>query len=375
MTSCKHTSWVRLSKKKHLFTKNTFDYQVQISDRGEVLLESLPHADTEYVSFILFIGNEGKSRALTNIGIDRLKYNNRAHGEAHLFLAPDKEVGFPLLIADMNMPLHNRISRPGRDQKCHESSTHSITDRSIVLENPLEVADTIYQRMLVPFADIVCFFVNDLGGCDRILRRIAMWSETGIYPKPSPWLVLIVQEVEQRNYLEKLKEFNTNKIFKGVRVYCINSARYQTRVRDRSTDSNELKYELRELLRRARAEKQKKGLLFSARHLAGFFNYIRRNPPFNQKEPLNLIAVSRSDHPVSNELGFHLENFLDNFQSPDLLQKFAIPTIASCLILDQYPPGMHCKRSLSVFKYLTHKMFLTPYIKRPRKMRMQLTKN
>jgi hypothetical protein len=248
-----------------------------------------------------------------------------------------------MLIADTNIPLNNRVSRPIKAQRCHESFVHSIVDIDTQLEKPVDVADIIYQDMLLPFADLICLFVNDLGGLAKVAKRIAVWLRAEQPSKTPPWLVLVVEGIEPQSCLEELEYLKSTNRVQGLHIHQTYTTNRRTKSNLQSIKSNKLELELRALCKQTQTAKIKKGLLFSARHLAGFFHYTGKHPAFIEKRPLNFIQISRFDHPVTNDLKFHLHNFLKNFKSANLLMKFAIPTIASSFILDQYPPGMHCK--------------------------------
>ncbi|KAF4972947.1 hypothetical protein FSARC_616 [Fusarium sarcochroum] len=58
-------------------------------------------------------------------------------------------------------------------------------------------------------------------------------------------------------------------------------------------------------------------------------------------KPYDFVQVSRLQTPVAVDLACHVANFLRIFQSWNEIRDTAIPLIASSLLLDQFPPGMH----------------------------------
>jgi hypothetical protein len=60
----------------------------------------------------------------------------------------------------------------------------------------------------------------------------------------------------------------------------------------------------------------------------------------------NFITASRIENPVLINLRGHFIDFLQNIKNYEKLLDFAIPVIASSLLLDSHPPDMHCKSSM-----------------------------
>jgi hypothetical protein len=54
------------------------------------------------------------------------------------------------------------------------------------------------------------------------------------------------------------------------------------------------------------------------------------------------MEASRLANPVPQGFSYHIANFLANVQ-PSLIKHFAVPYIASALVLDSHPPEMHGK--------------------------------
>jgi hypothetical protein len=95
-------------------------------------------------------------------------------------------------------------------------------------------------------------------------------------------------------------------------------------------------------------ERRKAGVLFSATHLEAMLRHATETR--NYEQPLNLIEFSRTFNPVPVGISTNISRFLANFSSIPEIENFAVPALASALLLDAFPPGMHGK-SLMILLY------------------------
>lgn len=82
-------------------------------------------------------------------------------------------------------------------------------------------------------------------------------------------------------------------------------------------------------------------LLFSVYHFNGLFDRRLESVNLLSESPYNYIEAARQDFPVSTDITTHFANFLDLFPSAEELHQIGAPVIASSILLDHYPPGMH----------------------------------
>lgn len=345
MNTCKHTRWLRLSRKDKRFVLET-------SDRAQRLLDNLPRPEEQSPSLITLVGNHAKLQALRELGISSIGASKRGHGEIHLSLLPSSEhTDNPILIADGNVPLQNRLGRPWKPQLCHELSVRPFPD-DLTFEKPVNIADYIYHRALFPFTDVICFFATDLGGIKRVVQHLARWMDKG---QPSsldihPWLIIVVDDGVEQDVLAMFWELIRTEMsmditdrFAGVRIVSLigTLSRCKGRRRSRRDPWGRLSHEIVNISHLARQARQRANCLFSARHLAGFLQHSTVRTTEAPREPFDFVLTSRLGNPIAPDLEIHLSRFLEHFRSSDSLKRFAIPVIASSFILDHYPPGMH----------------------------------
>ncbi|OHE90234.1 hypothetical protein CORC01_14468 [Colletotrichum orchidophilum] len=369
MTRCKHTGWLRVATKDQA-------YVVESSDRAQRLLDNLPRPDSQYPSTLVLIGNATKRVAMQRLGVYITAPNTaRGHGEIHLSVAPVGASGArPTLIADADIPPHKRLGRPRKSTLCHElvarplSISHGASIPSAMPSampstmpsTAVECGDHIYNRMLIPFADAVCFFADDIGGIEVVAQRLASWLDLDTPSTSSvrPWLVVVVNGGEEDSTRSRLLQSvrkrtnaHVSERFHGVRVISLadktpKSLRRHLRSLRWDILSNELSY----MTETKRVERVLASCLFSATHLAGLLRHAAEHVGGVGAPPLDFLAVSRLDNPVAADLPAHLARFLTHCDSVDDLKRFAVPVIASSFVLDHYPPDMHLFDPRDVFQ-------------------------
>lgn len=352
MDLCKHTGWLRLSTRER-------GHVLEVSDRAQRLLDSLPSPERQFPSMIILIGNGTKRLTMQHLGVEITRPNTiRGHGEVHLSISPATQTGErPLLIADSDVPPHSRLGRPRKSPLCHEITARPIPQPSddAAASKVEHAADRIYSRLLVPFADVVCVFANDLGGLNSVARRVTAWLDLGRSSNVTvcPWLVIVIDDGEEtvvrQAFTDMLREktsIGVSEVFQGVRIVSLKQMSPKTMRRSLPPVRwdilcNELSY----MAETKRIERRLASSLWSATHLAAFLRHAADEQTDEAAGPLSFLAVSRTDNPVAPDLEAHLADFLRSFHSLKHLKEFAIPVIASSFLLDQYPPGMHRKSS------------------------------
>ena len=90
-----------------------------------------------------------------------------------------------------------------------------------------------------------------------------------------------------------------------------------------------------------RTERADSLTLFSAQHLAVFMEHTCSHFADGSGEPFNFIKTTRTGNPPAADLKDHLTNFLQMVNTPEEVSSFAVPLVASSLLLDNFPPDMH----------------------------------
>ncbi|KAI9146754.1 Vegetative incompatibility protein [Paramyrothecium foliicola] len=325
------------------------------TDAGILMLENAP------VGFLSLIGNQTKSVVLSQLGVRCEGSLRRRHGELHLHLALNP-LNKPLIIADGDLPAHSRLPRVSKPYRCHEvSERRFMNETDDTVESAINLADTVHHRILLPFVDVQCLFVADIGGVDTTVRRLATWAAVPVRSTAAdirPVLVLVVtrgQVKKMKAALNALPEFDKRtsalgKHFRQVRIIVFNPTRRTNRKNGKQ--QRVLRRALIQSMNSVHRDRNQLGLLFSAFHTAHLLQAAAERAVASPWTPLNFIATARKHNSVAVDMDAHLMNFLEQFRDNDSLQRLAIPLVASAILLDQYPPGMHPFHPRDVFKIL-----------------------
>lgn len=338
MSHCKHTGWIRL-------WRNNGQPSLETTDRPHRLTEEFSYEDKPGVA--LLIGSQTKSMVLSDLCSKAKRPQGlRHHGDIHLHASHVRPTR-PFLIADGDIPTHNRLSTCSKSYRCHESQETPFLKEPLV-GRAGEIADKIYQRVLIPFADVICLFVADIGGADFAIQRLAAWvPQDQLHTSPfKPVLLLVISRGQKKRVQSAVEGMTGLNYFEQVRIVTFSpshSAMWQRR------QILMLRRRLFQAIDLAQERRRHAGSLFSACHLAAFIQAAADGLSELPHAPMDVIKTSRRTNPVASDLSVHLTNWFKQFDDHGVLERFAIPLASSSIILDNYPSGMHrkhCRRPL-----------------------------
>ncbi len=352
MKPCKHSHWLSLHS-------NHGEVTFTHSDRAATLLHSLLYLESQRPSLFVLVGNRSKARALRELASASTGKNSagkRGFGEIHLHIDPSAPFSDrPILFADGDFPIRQNTKAPFTG-KCHEVTKRLLPNprEGLPIDNLQAAADRIYFRLLLPFTDVFCFFALDLGGLQPIAHRIASWLDSGHSSTTpvivSPQIIIVTEtlppEFQEAQILDQFlrllaqeTETDPSIYFADIRVVALlPEGDVSPEARHRK-----LKESLMGASDQVRLARLETRTLFSARHLAAFFNQGCSYFVEAVDEPFDFIRASRISNPPALDLKVHLTNFLTKINNIGELKSFAVPLIASSLFLDSYPPDMHCE--------------------------------
>jgi hypothetical protein len=166
------------------------------------------------------------------------------------------------------------------------------------------------------------------------------------------WLMIVVDDGVEKRLLSTFSDLmraqtsvDVTRYFGGIRLVSLAKTRKRRR-RAYGSHWSKLKGELLRLCELVRKTRVETSCLFAARHLAGFLQEATACITATVQQPFDFIRTSRLDNPVAADLSVHLARFFSHIESLDRLKDFAVPMVASTLMLDHYPPGMHRRSNL-----------------------------
>jgi hypothetical protein len=351
MKRCNHTCWLSLCSQGN-------ETCLLVSDRLSNITNHIPDPDIHRPSLFVLIGNAAKSVALRQLfGVKRSRRftTRRSAGEIHLHVDPSSIFHErPVLIADGDLPSKSLRGEIPTD-KCHEITRRTV-QRSSEGFVPDQIASGVYAQLLFPFADVFCFFGDDLGGFKQVARHLAAWLEQGhasTLPRSThPRVVIVTEkippgaEIEARKaFLWLLREETTKDLSEQISAIDI-VALFPNGSMSVDARHRLLKERLMDGSDQVRKNREDARSLFSVTHFTAFLKSACEHFANTAEKPFDFVKASRAYNPVALDLEEHLSNFLKHIKSPSELTEFAAPVIASSLFLDSYPPNTHRKSSL-----------------------------
>lgn len=252
-----------------------------------------------------------------------------------------------VLIADCNLARFHSETVNAR------TGTSTIERNDFIKQYPLrsETAtledSVIVHRILEPFSDVFCIFTNDLGYAARILMNWMKYSGVSV-PACSKPAILILGEVYDANPTINSQLFSTvlSSTLPGLNpksYFSYISIRNVGRTRQSSSDDKVLST-ITGIIEAKVSERQLKHLDFSFFHSVFLFNEIFEHFSTGGAlfKPFNFILAARKKKPFDATLfKAHSKEFLGALGKTKI--KGGVSIIASALVMDASPPGMHRK--------------------------------
>ncbi len=341
MTICKHLEWLQVTSEKELALINP--------GRMTRIVGELTNPVSQQPSILLFIGRKAKNLALRELfpkqikkgshdGIVTLRVDNRSLYSDHpvLFAESDPSVTIPSVV---------------NNTSCHEIEASPIRwAKATTVHN---VYDILYGRLFCLFADVLCIFADDFINFESVVNRLKAWAAAGSgstlfkqtrsrvvivkrgdEASPSPTYDLLEMEDSQSSLQQKvLRNF-----YSSITVLHLADEQISSLARFRR---------LQELLRRQMDEmrqvRQSNGCLYFAIHLNKFFQMAVSHTAASILQPFNFVIASRENNEVGSDHTDHVTSFLRLGTRYKLSYDALTGFIASSILLDAYPSGMHSK--------------------------------
>lgn len=347
MASCAHQQWLRLNEDENGFA-------VQYGSRLYNITNSFLSPARQYPSLIFFIGKRSKARALRALFPGSDISSCRRSGVANIRAdQTSTNDDYPILVADSSPEYTHSYSRV--KDICHETITHHVSwpDDENGLPTQQDLIDHVHARLLSLFTDVLCIFAQDCGGIDKVAERLAAWTAIGsassLPPSVRPRL-LVVTSINGNDFhaealrfrLRVLSDSKFSDLFSSLNV--VNILGLGRAQRGNFSGLGEI---LGEETRAARRERVNTHTLFSMVHLAAFFDMALREFAASPRQTFDFIQHTREDNPTPPNFQCHLASFMTLCSEQKLPESILWDFIASAIVLDCFPPDMHCKCRVS----------------------------
>ena len=338
MTDCDHIAWLRVTGAEG----------ITLYDEGRMrrLMTELTHPRKQKPTIILFLGHRAKNIALREL----FPYNNirRGQGDGIASLRIDTATlhsDFPIFFADSNPSVS--LLRNAVTPICHEVKTYSLyaKDRLAV-----SLFDFFHARFLCLFSDVICIFAEDFESLDSVVNHLRAWAAAGsankLFHQIRPRVVVVVKGDDASPTYSLLQaqdlRFNLHQqdlisFFSSITVLRLADGQISPLARHRRLKEVLLRHadEMRQL-------RQTAGCLYSAAHLTCFSEEAIRHIAEEAHLPFDFLLISRRQNMVSQDYCEHLENFF-RISNDMVSHEETLSIVASSVLMDAYPPGMHGK--------------------------------
>lgn len=298
----------------------------------EKVLGSLPDPANQHPSTILFLGRAAKEAARKAMfphasakrsrGVARIRVDDSTtnHDE-------------PLLVADLDIRKAYSGYRPPRSpsgELRHRVEWPSDrTQRGIV--------DTTVSKLLLLFVDVVCLFLDDFVTCETGFRLFRQWMEERQFARPWSPRVIFVTSRERQTTLPTFGEAQPV------------VASLERKKFSHALDHSGLKRIILENVEVAKDSRKTSRMRFSAIHLRTLFETGLQHTAKRLVPGFDFIRATRHFNKIDASFTQHLQRFLQLCVATDTGKETTIQIMASALLLDSLPPGMH-RESLKPFQ-------------------------
>ncbi|KAK3063067.1 hypothetical protein LTS18_002815, partial [Coniosporium uncinatum] len=242
----------------------------------------------------------------------------------------------------------------------HETVGDLVTTRRTIIDwldtrkNRAEtysfIADQVYGRLVFPFSDVVCLFADDFAKAG-VGAKLARWAE--LFPPSSmikPRLVIVASGPQHVDMLgDSMPDFTDR--FSSIRVEFFDDREPTER---RYLPLEDILLSEIECARRSRVDQ---GLLFTSRHFCTLFEKSMALFGSALDTSPDLVGISREHNEVGEDLVDHVVCALRLCVADQWPKRAVASFIASALVLDSFPPGMHRFRPQDIFQRLYNKHF------------------
>ena len=342
MAGCKHTAWVRLSGIHP-------NCSVVDPQRLHHLVQSLPEPERQTPSLLLFVGQKIKDQALRYLFPHNNLKRTRQDGLARIRVDNSTATSsYPLFFADAD--LSSSVLEPHRPVTCHDEKSEPIQWQC---SDTKTVADHVLARVLIASSNILVIFADDFGDLDYLTDDIVRWINIGVCsiapPESRPRLLIVIKgntwesQTKIRELyrdLEALAQKQLSSLFSLVSTLYLDDALSELAM------YRPLKEEILRQTDEIRSTLLDQRWLFSASHTAAAFSMRLHFAATKVTANFSLLDGCRKYHEIPVNYPNHLSNVIAFGIEKVIRHESTASYIASSILMDAYPPGGHCKRTI-----------------------------
>ncbi|KAH8430135.1 uncharacterized protein LDX57_007805 [Aspergillus melleus] len=331
--------------------------------RMDDIVQDMSHPATQYPSVLSFLGNDSRVTALRALFPQNNVTRRGPAGLVRLHLSTTT--------ANTEHPVWFTESSFARPPTVDGSSIAPSADRSRRypvrqdrLETPCDIKDHLLTRLVFPWTHVACFFVDG----ENELKTVTSWlaaTHEGVHASPSDKpgpvrIILILTEPTATYNADPVETELPGSDVAGEERPTLSVLDLRGRHQlSPSALYASLQRLLLDGLQDSRAELIQQGLLFSAVHLKFMWNRCLGQSLLHPDTRINCLSIARERLPVPFAFHDGLAELLGEACKIGCPIHDLRQFVASALLMDAYPPGMHRFRPQHVFDSLYRDLWLT----------------
>ncbi|PGG99141.1 hypothetical protein AJ80_09405 [Polytolypa hystricis UAMH7299] len=316
------------------------DDGVAIRDTGRFrhILQRMRQPSVQFPQLVHFIGTTAKDEALRKLFSSSSFRYKRSPGAVDLHIhGPSLGSDNPLILLDSNPfmePCPRNQFRSYRGAKQHRTDWLPLSAGAHV--------DILLARLLFLFTDVILLFAHDFPSLEDVVTRLGVWAKLGsastllstIRPKV---LIIVPGDASENLHIETLIQGHQDtikEVFSSVETF-----RWSPDGPGATTSAlkDSILGHAGDMLKVRRSN----GCLFSAIHLEAFYQCALGHTAQTFDRPFHFIKATRLDNEIEEDYVAHVSNFLEQGFKLKVPYVHLAEFIASCNLMDAYPPGMH----------------------------------
>jgi hypothetical protein len=327
MASHNSSDWLYVSQ-------NQGEWSATCGDSLRRITTSLSDPHTQFPSVVLLVGrhekevsqramfasvNYHKPRGLTQLNADVSTFNSEC----------------PLLVATLDIDTaYSKFHPPRKTSKDIGYRIEWLPEQQLAsAAEPL--IDTFISKVILSFTDVVCLFLDDFQAPEEGNRLLQRWSD--LLQLRQPWQPRVIV-VTSRGQLDQI---TLSTLAFGDLLHI----RLRTNVKKHTIHHRyrALKTSILQSTDAVRKRRIDCNRLFSASHLNVLFELNLQHVASRVQPDFDFIVAARQLNPIDDYFTYHLDNFLELCKVHSASDEFILHYLASVIILDSLPPGMHRK--------------------------------
>jgi len=310
-------------------------WEVTYGKRLYHLVNDLAEPERQHVSIQYFIGKKAKTKALQSLFTNNNITRRQAHGIGNLHVDLNTVASdHPVMFVDCT-PGASTVEENAKWTECHEVVRHQLDWGGNRLSASADVHARVVSRVIFGMVDVVCAFVNDLGGPENCLAWLQRWaSNSGLSPA----------EPGVRPHLLLIGDGQTDDQLLRAALMTFDKVDFVSMGRKSSTPVAEL-LSLKRRIQRHTDEicqvKRSQHTLFHAIHLPRLFEAWLQHLAGEPLQPFALIPGMRTQKVLEAPVE-HIARFIELAVRSSVPSSAISTFVASACGLEGHPPGSHC---------------------------------